>query len=831
MRKRGLVILLLVLIVGLFFAGLASAYVDTDNGKKPLESGKINDNSGNQVEKDSCVDGNTVREWYTTWLGLGYESDDLDCPTGFPYCSSFSNGAKCVQCPPGSGPCCTASGQYVTSITACDSYDQYQCSGGPCGAGLATRDVTRYCSGSTSSCDGPTNYGAWHVTGQCGSSQKCTPSGVIVSSPVTCQADSSCTTCTPNDYKGCSGANIYWFNSCNTQGNFIQNCNTGSTNVCLDPDGSGGDDAFCAECGNDDDCSGSDTCNTETGVCESASSCGDIGEDCCSGSPACNSGTCNSGTGKCESSGCTSNDDCDGPGNKDYCDTDSGTCVECTSNSHCDDDTLCPTDDCKIYNPLRVDDVCRSNKCEPGNCNAVDNKPEGAFCGSPISCTDTSCKDYNLNTVQGTCNNAGVCNNANAALCDAGGFTVPNLGGYCGTGRICSTGSETGIAECSYDSTVSVLEFNKTCTSAGECGNNMGQVNSVTVCESKVCYVGADGGGAGCTTCGSGVCNPSTGECTSDVGNENQPCKADGTCNSPYTCQDHVCAACSIDELFWQKNGKKLGLFVTEEQDVEVVVSGNGCSGSGNSVDFVIRDKDDTSIKNDEDVGFDSDGFSEFGWKTTLDGETGPKLYYFEAALNGAPEEGNIEETNITVVKECTTYVKDGERKYIERCADYSNTIEGIGSHDACLSDCAHVTDSDTRTESGPNGEVGSCVWVNNNCSFGYAPIGAGPSADYYCRVGNQGLPECSEDQATRTITINYLMHNVTSGTEINNSALCHGTGSCASSSVCETAIPCPKVAVLPFFTWINGVAVIILIAVVYIVNHYARHRAKKRKK
>ena len=98
--------------------------------------------------------------------GLCNDGVDQDC-----------DGRDC-QCTPGSGLCCDESGFYRPSSYKCDNNatTEYGCPWGTaCGDEVGIRYGDRYCSGSSSSCNGSLQWGSWAITDNCTAREVCAP--------------------------------------------------------------------------------------------------------------------------------------------------------------------------------------------------------------------------------------------------------------------------------------------------------------------------------------------------------------------------------------------------------------------------------------------------------------------------------------------------------------------------------------------------------------------------------------------------------------------------------------------------------------------------------
>ncbi|MBD3355069.1 hypothetical protein GF361_03730, partial [Candidatus Woesearchaeota archaeon] len=118
-------------------------------------------------------------------------------------------------------PCCTSSGNFASSSTVCQSNiaNDYSCRGT---SDVWKRTQDRYCSGSSSGCDGGTAWGSWNIADDCTSDEYCE------------EGHSSCTSCGYHtDYK-CYGGDVYWYDECDNREDKKEDCPNGcSGNVCI----------------------------------------------------------------------------------------------------------------------------------------------------------------------------------------------------------------------------------------------------------------------------------------------------------------------------------------------------------------------------------------------------------------------------------------------------------------------------------------------------------------------------------------------------------------------------------------------------------------------
>ena len=177
--------------------------------------------------------------WYDSCGNLGEKKQEC----GLGDCLNLdANTAQCEQCECNAGACCDGCNYYdANHVCQQDAQSEYACPWGTDpgdDVGLHTRD--RYCSGSSSSCNG--SYGAWSnwaVADACSLDEVCAP------------GDSTCNPapCVENDYYQCHNGDVYWYDSCDNLGAKKQECGAGA---CMNTSGQ------TAEC---------EICECDVGVC------------------------------------------------------------------------------------------------------------------------------------------------------------------------------------------------------------------------------------------------------------------------------------------------------------------------------------------------------------------------------------------------------------------------------------------------------------------------------------------------------------------------------------------------------------------------------------
>lgn len=215
----------------------------------------------------ALCDGNTKEDVVTT----NCASDELCETDGTTYsaCNQCAKGCQdgtCCAC--SAGDCCDGC-NYRPSSYACHSTTEYRCDGSGCGADAQKRTVSRYCSGSSETCNGDIGEQAWTIVENCTSADLCETDSASYAtcSPCTngcqdgvccvCSAGSCCDGCNyrPSSY-ACDSATGY---RCDTtgcggnaqQGTVTQYCSGTSSNC----DGSTEDDwATLESCGDYQTC-------------------------------------------------------------------------------------------------------------------------------------------------------------------------------------------------------------------------------------------------------------------------------------------------------------------------------------------------------------------------------------------------------------------------------------------------------------------------------------------------------------------------------------------------------------------------------------------------
>lgn len=352
----------------------------------------------------------------------------------------------------------------------CDGGTSLVCDdGAPCN-GVETCDPVNGCQAgtpvscddgracSTDSCDSQTGLCDFDVSAcQCSSNGDCDDGNPCTDD--VCDVNAGSCSNTPNDQNSCDDGNACTEND---------QCNGGEC---------GGAAVTCDDMNpcTDDSCnpaSGCEYTNDDTNDCEDGNSCNGMetcqSGQCTAGTPAvcddsrdCSTDTCNSQTGLCEfdlsSCKCSDDSDCvDGdPCTADLCDVSAGTCsnpiqegLSCNDNDPCTEGDQCSAQGLCSGTPLSCDDSdpCTSDSCDPqsGECLNQDNGTCQAStcpdadgdgnCDSNDNCPQVANADQSDSDGDGT---GDACDNAESQASATSG--IPNTY-ITGSGMNCSLG-------------------------------------------------------------------------------------------------------------------------------------------------------------------------------------------------------------------------------------------------------------------------------------------------------------------------------------------------------------------------------------------------------
>jgi hypothetical protein len=96
-----------------------------------------------------------------------------------------------------SGPCCSATGEFEDDTTVCSTTTEYRCQGDLCGGLRQQRVVQQFCSGTSATCSGAPQPGAWQTLSTCGAEQRCQTNGTSMPVCDTCQYGCDTNACRP----------------------------------------------------------------------------------------------------------------------------------------------------------------------------------------------------------------------------------------------------------------------------------------------------------------------------------------------------------------------------------------------------------------------------------------------------------------------------------------------------------------------------------------------------------------------------------------------------------------------------------------------------------
>jgi hypothetical protein len=270
-------------------------------------------------------------------------------------------------------------------------------------------------------------------------------------------------------------------------------------------------------CSASDQCHVAGTCNPSTGQCSNptatdGTSCSDGNE--CDLNDTCQAGVCTAGSNVT----CTASDQCHTAGT---CNPSTGQCSNpvATNGTSCSDGNACD-----------LNDTCQAGVCTAGShvsCSASDQchvagtcDPSTGQCSNPTATNGTACSDGNACDLNDTCQ-AGVCTAGSHISCSASDQC--HVAGTCdpSTGQ-CSNPTATNGTACNDGN---ACDLNDTCQ-AGVCTAG----GTVTCTASDACHV-------------AGTCNPSTGQCSTQVAPNGTTCSDGNACDLNDTCQAGVCTA------------------------------------------------------------------------------------------------------------------------------------------------------------------------------------------------------------------------------------------------------------------------------------------------
>ena len=220
-----------------------------------------------------------------------------------------------------------------------------------------------------------------------------------------------------------------------------------------------------------------------------------------------------------------------------------------------------------------------------------------------------------------------------------------------------------------------------------------------------------------------------------------------------------------------------------------------------------------------------SDGTVSKEWE--IEDDADEANYYFKLKfLSG--EEATSE--NLEVIQCAEGYVRGGATYDIETCDDYNRLgnyareqCETCGTVKIALEELEEYIQKNPSLADKKNFGTARCYWGGE----------AGVDSTKKCRFAvddNPGLggkmcsyevtaEECKVDDDIRTISY-YEKEIDIDGNFVN-------PNTCDTTEITET-IPCPRSTRLPFFSWVNLIAIVTLIAVIYLIWNYLGKRKKR---
>lgn len=560
---------------------------DTPSACRTCNTGRV-ETMNSRITVKNAADGT-----YTIRYRVGWQPNNrerfVDVTISFTSAGGCTSDSQCS----GSTPRCnTATGQCVACTSASHCNDNNPCTNDACtsnsciysNVASGTACTNGFCcNGVCDTTTGNTNYHADCRTGpvcsgtsweyaianngnlcggyacmECNNGQCNSPDSTRCPAGQSCSAGTCVSSCTDECLSGqrrCSGTSKtetcgnYDADSCLEWGG-LQSC---QDNVCKIPTCANG---VCGETNvangmTDAGCSGSTGCTGGSCACNGAGQCTSqptCTDECTSGQRDC-SGNFARLCGNYDADPCLEwqSTDCQATGR--YCFA--GQCVQCTQNSHCNDNNACTTDSCSsntCSNTILADgQACGSGFCCQGQCDlTVGNANFDSNCrtASP-SCVGNSW-EYSI------ANQGQLCGSTQCRQCNNGFCSMDN-NSRCASGQSCSSGFCTstcsdeciaGTKRCLGNSTQTCGEFDSdSCT---EWGNTL-------ICPDSKCKE---------PSCSNGICsevNVSAGgtdeSCFSSTGCTGGSCRCDGNglCISQPLCTDECQASgqkdCSGNKL------------------------------------------------------------------------------------------------------------------------------------------------------------------------------------------------------------------------------------------------------------------------------------------
>jgi hypothetical protein len=437
-------------------------------------------------------------------------------------------------------------------------------------------------------------------------------------------------------------------------------------------------------------CGSCETCNPETGECESSDTCCTSDEECdeCS--------SCNTETGSCISS-CSADETCD-----------EGVCKDCMETGTCDSETICDdgedndgdgATDCSDIDCFLVD-ACK--KCGNGN---IDSGEEcdgselgGKSCSSFGYTEGTLSCDTNCNFDKNDCRNAECGNNKveSGETCDGGDLN----------GASCeSQGYKRGTLACYSD----CYNFDVSGCENNYCGDNV--INGNEEC---------DGGDLGSSSCSSFGYNYGTLACDANCFFDKSDCR-DNECGNNKVESGETCDGGDLNGASCESQGYKRGTLACYSDCYNFDVSGCENNYCGDNV-----------INGNEEC----DGSELGGYDCSDFGFNGGTLKCVECGFDTS----DCTESECTDDADC----EDDDPCTDDYCDDSTKTCysiditECIGGDECCPEGCTKDDDSDCESKActNPDGNEGDKTDCTNFPSM-YGPNQA------TCRSGGWDTSNC----------------------------------------------------------------------------------------
>ncbi|MDP3917443.1 MAG: hypothetical protein Q8Q42_04125 [Nanoarchaeota archaeon] len=322
-------------------------------------------------------------------------------------------------------------------------------------------------------------------------------------------------------------------------------------------------------------------------------------------------------------------------------------------------------------------------------------------------------------------------------------------------------------------------------------------------------------------------CTARTGSC---VGNESLVVSLSANTNAHLSNSSSypvsICCTAAAPPISCTLNSASWDVTETVEgQNVDLEVITTNCQGLAMSFDVKERDgfggSDDNVATNPVNVNVALDGTAVTNWTAEWQAEgwpeSDPPEYYFTATLVSTGE--NIQSSNELLVYQTIPELPEG----IVICSDY-------GNQQACNDDLYQVADNSVPASvdcSDPNVDC-SCSWNTGtmSCDASWTQQNSSGSDIGTCYYVESSTDTCEDDgYLTVDLIATWIWDSsCDSACQTQNQPL---AASCQSS---QEVFQCPAQIPLPFFTFYNLLAALVLIAIVYwAISMRKRKRRRKR--